>query len=574
MSNAAKSIKSTSPTPPAATRRAALALAMGSLCALAGCGGGGSDPAAAPAASPPPPPPPPSPPAPPSPPTGGSAGPLSVAASLASGTYLEFLATSTLASSTPSGSSTTEDQGFVRLTLGEPRRIGGIAGYSAAITGKSRVGGIELFPPWTFLAQVDGRWWASDDGVTLALLYDPAMPDGTTGFFLGGGATRPLTATAGRFEGDYNRFNGVAVGSASSDGGCRWVLDNLICSRSTTSFSQREVWVDGLGPVGFQREMAFDTGGAAPQTVRRSLRVELVRSSLAARDGTPLQPPPWSAGPALPEAREGATAVTFGGQVYVFGGLGRDASFDARRIDRLDPATGRWQRLPDAPRSLAGWHATVLGERIALFGGVDGLLFEPATGRWTATARLLSTGTITGVGTHRRGDGRLEVLAMADRGSSFLQAQLVRYLPDTNQWQTLGSFERGPRANYTAVLVEKRFLLIGGFGSGSYVRTVTGVDVDTLVAAPAGSLLEGVVQPAVARVGNRLAVAGGYNAGGERRGMQWLDPATGQVQAGPGLLAAVQGAAGAEAGGALLILGGRTGDGRDTVTDAVWTLRP
>jgi hypothetical protein len=75
-------------------------------------------------------------------------------------------------------------------------------------------------------------------------------------------------------------------------------------------------------------------------------------------------------------------------------------------------------------------------------------------------------------------------------------------------------------------------------------------------------------------VGSLCALAGDYNAGGERRALQWLDPVTRQVQAGPGLLAAVQGAAGAEVGGALLVLGGRTGDGRDTVTDAVWTLRP
>ena len=540
-----------------------LTLAAATLSAgLTACGGGGDNPAPSSSASPPPV----SPPA----PGGGVPDPRSITASLSTGSYLEFLATSNSTSVSPAGSSATQDYGQFRLTLGAPRQVAGISGFSVAVSGKTTVGGHAFGPRWTFIAQVGTGWLGSVDDQTLVTLYEPAMPAGATGFFLAASASRPLSAAAGRFEGAYNSYQGLSVGAASSDGGCRWVLSDVICGATTTTFSQQELLVDGIGPVGFRQSVGYISSGSAPQTIRRTLTLELVGTSLAARDGTAVKPPPWRAGPALAAARFDARAVPFGSSIYLFGGTGADASYDARRVDRFDLASRSWLRLPDAPHSLAGWLPTVVGTRIALFGGTDGLLFEPGSGRWTATARLLAPGTITGLGSRTRTDGRAEVIAIVDRGLAYLQATLVRYLPDTNAWQTLGLFDRGQRANYEAVMLGDRFVLIGGFANGSYLATLSSVDIATLTVRQIGRLADAVVQPAVTLLGSRIVVAGGYNFGGERRSVQFVDTVSGAVVAGPDLLGGVQGAAAAVHQGTLVLFGGKQGDDRSSATDAVW----
>lgn len=550
-------------------RRLSVLIAILSIAALtaglSACGGGGGDGPAPVAASPPSAPP---------PSGGGAPDQRSITAQLSTGSYLDFLATSRSTSVSPSGSSATQDYGQFRLTLGAPRQVEGISGFSVAVSGKTSVGGHEFSPRWTFIAQVGTRWLGSVDGQTLVTLYEPAVPAGTTGFFLGASASRLLTAAAGRFEGAYNNYQGLSVAAASSDGGCRWVLSDLICSATTTTFSQQEQLLDGVGPVGFRQSVGYIAGGNAPQTIRQTLTLELVSTSLAARDGTVVKPPPWRSGPALSVARYDARAVSFGSQIYLFGGTGADTSFDARRVDRFDLASRTWQRLPDAPRSLAGWLPAVLGTRIALFSGTDGWLFEPSSGRWTATARPLAAGNITGVGSRTRADGRVEAIAILDRGTTYLQATLVRYLPDTNAWQTLGLFDRGQRANYEAVMLADRFVLIGGFANGAYLSTLSAVDIATLAVRSIGQLAYAVVQPAVTLIGNRIVVAGGYNYGGESRSVQFVNPVSGAVETGADLLGGVQGAAAAVADGTLVLFGGKPGDSRSSATDAVWIYSP
>jgi Kelch motif len=545
---------------------AVAALASG----LSACGGGGE---AAPTATAPT-----GTPTNPAPSPGGAAGLLSIGATLTTGTYLEYLATTNASSASLGDSSGTQDYGLFRITLGTATMVAGVSGFSVATTGKTQVGGHEFKPSWTFIARVGTRWLGSADGQTLVTLYDPALPAATTGFFIDGAAARPLAASTGRFEGSYNVFEGAALGFASSDGGCSRVLSFPICSDTATTFSESEVLLDGIGPVAYRQSLGYMAGGSAPQAIRRTLTLELVGTSLSARNGTRVNPPPWAPAPALPVARFDARAVAIGSNIYVFGGTGADTGFEAQRVDRFDSATGSWHRMTDAPRSLAGWHATAMGTRIALFGGTEGLLYEPGTGRWTATARLIAPGTITGAGSRTRTDGRAEVVAIVDRGVAYAQATLVRYLPDVNTWQTIGLFERGPRANYQAVMQGGRFMLIGGFADGSYVSAVSSIDIDTLALTRSfAQLRDAVVQPAVTLMGGRVVVAGGYNFGGQRRSVQFIDTATGAVAGGADLLGGLQSAAAAAVdGGGLFLFGGK--DGADSTgmraLDSVWAYRP
>jgi hypothetical protein len=537
-------------------------VAAGLAAGLVACGGSGDSPA--PGATAPPP-------APPAPPAAGS--PLTVGATLATGTVLEYLATHTSSTSSPAGNSTRSDFGLFRLTLGEPRQVAGVTGFDVQVSGRTVVGGQELRPPWTFLALVGTRWVGSVDGVHLVTLYDATAPAGASGFFLGATGTRRLAAAPGRHEGAYNVYRGVALADAASDGGCQWVLSLTLCSAATTTFEQRELLIDGIGPAAYQQQVGYSVSGSAPQVIRRTLAVELVRTTLVARDGSVVREPPWRAGLDMPVARTGAQSVVLDERVYLFGGRGSDASLDGRRVDFFDLRSQRWYRAPDAPRSLAGWRATTAGSRIALFGGTDGLLFDPANGSWTATGRLLASGSITGVGQRTRPDGRVEVLAILDPGSTFLQASLVSYLPSNNSWQTIGSFERGPRGQYEAVFVAGNFHLIGGFQGGRYLDAVSVLDSQTLqMRRLPDNLAEGVVQPAVAVQGHRIVVAGGFNFGGARRGVQIIDTATGRVSEGPPLLGPLQEAAAAAALGRVMLFGGRSGAEGSTASAEVWLL--
>ncbi len=556
------------------TRRAWLASA---LVALAGCGGGGgAAPAGAPpAAASPPAPTPPSPPPPPPPTTGGATPSAAVRAALATGTHWEFLVTRQQSSASPSGTESTQDWGLVRWAVGAPRQVAGVAGHEFSVEGDTAVAPRWLVPPWRFIGLDGARWVASSDDTTLMTVYDPALPGASSGFFIGTGSPRVLTATRSHFEGAYNRYEGIGLGASSSDGGCRWVFDERVCAATTTSVSQQELLVDGIGPAGFRFSAGYLSGDpSVGVAVRQSLTVELVGTSLVARDGTPVRPPPWSLAAPLPAARERAVAVTLGTRVYVFGGIGSTSDFDASRVDRFESLLGGWQRLPDAPRPLMGWQGTAVGSRIGLFGGSDGFLFDPASGRWTATARRGDSGSITGVGSRVRSDGRTEVLAIVDRGSAYLQATLVRYWPDQNRWETVGSFDRGPLEQYEALLVGGRFLLIGGRSGTTFVSSVRALDVDTREIRPLGRLTEGVAEPAVALYAGRVIVVGGLNHGGYRPQVHWIDPSTGAVTAGPALLGGVKGAAAASVQGAVLVMGGRDGTTTAPAVTTVWRHRP
>lgn len=562
---------------PVEPRRRALALIAATLgVALAGCGGGDAAPAAPTGQAPADPPPPPSPPAPtpaPPPPAPPPPPPNAVTAALATGTTFDYLASASASSASPDGTRTSSDFGLFRLTLDAAVLIDGVPGFRVAVSGKTLVGGHEFRPAWRFLALAGTRWLGSADGATWTTLFDPALPAGTSGFFLGATAARPLAAAGGRHSGAYNTFDGIALGDADREGGCREVLGLLeICSDSTTEFLQREVLVDGIGPAAFSQRVGYSVGGSAPQVLEQTLSLELVGTTLAARDGSVVRPPPWRVQTQLPVARSAARAVALGGRVYLFGGSIDEPQADGRRVDVFDLTGGRWQRAPDAPRSLAVARPVVVGSRIALFIGTQGLLFDPARGTWSSTASLAAPGIVTGAGSRQAPDGSTEVLAIVDRGVAYAQASLVRWRPADDRWETIGPFERGPRENYEALLVGDRFFLIGGYADGSYVAAVSTVDVTTGQTQRQHALLPaGLVAPAVTVQHGRIVVAGGFHFGGTRREVHLIDPASGSVTAGPALLGGLQAAAAATVDDQVLLLGGLGGDLPTPAAD-VWRL--
>jgi hypothetical protein len=525
-------------------RRGSTAGVVLGLVLVAACGGGGSDPA----------------------PGGGGGGGGSggsgtgggavITAALQSGSYLEFLATSVSSSATPSGSSSSSDYGVFRIVLGAPAVVGGVNGFSVSVTGKSAVGGHDFRPAWTFVGLSGQRWVGSSDGLTLTTLYDPQLPAGTTGFFLEVPATRRVAARSGVLEGSYNRYSGVILRDATSDGGCQLVLSVPICSDTSTSFSQLEYLKDGLGPTGYSLRIGYSTGGSAPQVINLSVTLELIGTSLTAADGTAVKPPPWSEVAPLPASRVNAFAGAVGDKIYLYGGSSGDAGFSSDRIDVFDITSGAWSRSANAPRLLGAWRGVSIGGRMAMFNGSQGLLHDPVAGTWTPTAALSASGLIIGLGawTH---DGTTDVVALLDRGVAYVDATLYRYSVSTNTWHLIGTLDKGQRFEYETAIAGDRIYLIGGFANGTYLRSVQAFDLRTSQDGPrAGEMSAGRIGMSVAVLDGQIHIMGGYNYGGASRSVQVLDPSDGTISEGPAMFAGRHGAATAVVGGRIYVMGG------------------
>lgn len=81
----------------------------------------------------------------------------------------------------------------------------------------------------------------------------------------------------------------------------------------------------------------------------------------------------WSEGPSIPkERRRGASGCVIhsDGWIYIIGGI-VDGHHSGTQcwFDRLNPETGEWQILPDAPNKRDHAPAAIVGEKLYFFGG-------------------------------------------------------------------------------------------------------------------------------------------------------------------------------------------------------------
>jgi N-acetylneuraminic acid mutarotase len=73
----------------------------------------------------------------------------------------------------------------------------------------------------------------------------------------------------------------------------------------------------------------------------------------------------------LPRALTHATAATFGGTVYVFGGRGDALDSATAAIWAVDPRSGRVRRAGRLPLALSDMGAVALSDSVLLVGGRD-----------------------------------------------------------------------------------------------------------------------------------------------------------------------------------------------------------
>jgi hypothetical protein len=177
----------------------------------------------------------------------------------------------------------------------------------------------------------------------------------------------------------------------------------------------------------------------------------------------------------LNTARYGHTASLLqNGEVLVTGGLGANGIYaPLASAEIYNPATGKWTATGNMSVGRTAFTATLLQNGEVLVAGGTGYtancfataeLYNPSTGTWAATgsmtqARCLHTATLLPSG---------EVLVAGGVDSLFntpnTAATAELYNPSTGVWQTTGSLNVS-RASQAALLENGQVLLAGGYNT-------------------------------------------------------------------------------------------------------------
>jgi len=182
-----------------------------------------------------------------------------------------------------SSGSTTRDSGTFRVTLGSTKEIDGGTAYELQVTGKSGVSYKDFAPRWKYLAVNDNQILGSEDGTTLVVLFD--AQEGVwpgTGYFTTITSTALLTAGYGQINNDYITESCVAVSQSASEEQCEYFPGvGTICGDSSYSWTEKEYYKEGTGPIGYYYYNSFsDCGGGFCSGATWTHNVGLVASSL------------------------------------------------------------------------------------------------------------------------------------------------------------------------------------------------------------------------------------------------------------------------------------------------------
>jgi hypothetical protein len=295
----------------------------------------------------------------------------------------------------------------------------------------------------------------------------------------------------------------------------------------------------------------------------------------------------WTATGAMTTAHYGHTATLLGdGRVLVAGG-------DTAVAELYDPATETWTATGNMVSFwFPGFTATLLADGRVLVAGQGGRnpdvnpkapeVYDPATGAWTATRKMVTprsghTATLLG-------DGTVLVAGGGCCGGKIYQSSAELYNPATGRWTATGDMGvvRGGSASNGAagahaatLLADGRVLVTGGFGQWN--RSVVWASAELY--NPGSGTWTATGSMGGARLGHisiqladgRVLVAGGFNTAPPAEipvaSAELYDPTTGTWNDTADL---VEGRAGATAtllsDGRVLITGGFDSNGTGLIT--------
>ena len=103
----------------------------------------------------------------------------------------------------------------------------------------------------------------------------------------------------------------------------------------------------------------------------------------------------WRVAADIPTPREHLAAASDGRYVYAVGGRELDPGLNLKALERYDPRSDSWQRLPDMPTALGGLGSAFVQGRLVAVGGETStdvlgttLSYDIARERWSDAARL------------------------------------------------------------------------------------------------------------------------------------------------------------------------------------------
>ena len=379
-------------------------------------------------------------------------------------------------------------------------------------------------------------------------------------------ATASLPASSGGPPGSPSR---PPLASAAAEAGS-WTTTGSMASFRT--FGGMAVLADGtvLAPDG-----AFATSDSDQGVVASSERFDPATGI-------------WTSTDSMRDPRGGSLVLRLSdGRVLVVGGVGRAASDAATygvtaSAEIFDPATGHWAAAGSmsTPRSsYAG--AVLMDGRVLVVGGLTTLgnslettpsadLFDPKTGRWTATepmrmARVFHSATVLA-------DGRVLVAGGTSKMSNltFLATTEI-YDPVKGSWTPTGDLVDAPQFHAATRLHDGRVLLVGVAGPGldRAITAIYDLASGTWAAAAETSAPRDHATETLLLDGRVLVAGGGRPLSGPSlASAELFDPVSGTwARAAEMSVGRSQAAASLLPDGHVLIAGGRA-DGRMMLTSA------
>jgi hypothetical protein len=188
------------------------------------------------------------------------------------------------------GTTTENDSGTFRVTLGSSKEIEGVTAYEAEVTGKSQVDSTDLAPRWDYLALSGNKFMGSEDGTTLTTIFDAqegAWPG--SGFFASFSSDDLFTATEGTINNDYISEPAISVGESSSSSQCEYFPGvGTICGGDyNENDSKTEYYKENIGPIGYHKyfSMSDMTSTFDWWSTTTEINLGLVASSLQGDTG-------------------------------------------------------------------------------------------------------------------------------------------------------------------------------------------------------------------------------------------------------------------------------------------------
>lgn len=233
--------------------------------------------------------------------------------------------------------------------------------------------------------------------------------------------------------------------------------------------------------------------------------------------------------------RESAQAAVVDGIIYVFGGYSaKDNKIESMKltvsVEAYDPESGTWIRKQDMPISRLYFGLSVVGGKIYLIGGSEGIgegherrmdrvdIYDPATDTWIEGPKMPT----------RRIPGGVEVVN--DRiyaiggygwppdatGGPYLTV-IEEYNAITRQWREKNDMLE-LRLGFAPIVVRDEIYLIGGFVVGVVSKWFATVDVynpQTEAWSDIPALPMPLIPFNVSAVRGKIYVFGGYREGGQ-----------------------------------------------------------